>query len=120
METASDKNVQADSKLVGSIVSIIDELAESLRNMQRAEQKADEEKNKILISQKTRLEMEISTMEASLATLKAESEHLKQKLLELSNDIASKDALIAQKSQEKTDWEKTCSDEYRNYERATK
>jgi hypothetical protein len=28
MESASDKNVQADSKLVGSIVSIIDELAE--------------------------------------------------------------------------------------------
>lgn len=45
IESASDKNVQADTKLVGNVVSIIDELAESLRNMQRAEQKADDQKN---------------------------------------------------------------------------
>jgi prefoldin subunit 5 len=34
--------------------------------------------------------LEIKSLEATLATLRAQAEHLKQTLLEITNDIASK------------------------------
>jgi hypothetical protein len=42
LEAATDQNVQADRKLVSSVIQIIDELVDSLHGMMKIEMKADE------------------------------------------------------------------------------
>lgn len=55
------------------------------------ERQGDEHKEALFQQQKARFELENKSLEATLAALAAETEKLKQNLLELKNDIDAKE-----------------------------
>jgi hypothetical protein len=63
--------------------------------------------------------LESFKLESTVATLRADVENITQKLLELDNDIQTAQQVQSEKGQEKADWEKTCGDNQRIYDRET-
>lgn len=55
-----------------------------------------------------------------MATLDADVQSLAQKMLELTNDIATQQQIIDTKAIEKGDWVKSCDDDRHAYDTQTK
>ncbi|CAD8160046.1 unnamed protein product [Paramecium pentaurelia] len=98
---------------VPKIIQIIDELVESLQHLLSVDRSGDEQKEELYQLQKNRYNLELQTLNTNIASLQAEAEKQKQKLLEFQNDIESKEQLLTVKNQEYNDWKKTCDDDLR-------
>ncbi|KAM3145438.1 hypothetical protein pb186bvf_002482 [Paramecium bursaria] len=106
----------AEKDSAQKIVQIIDELVESINHLSSVESTGEEEKIALYQRQKARYQQENKSLEATLATLKADTQRIQQTLLELSNDIDTKNQVLSVKNTELNDWKKTCDDEVKNHQ----
>lgn len=89
LQTMQDVGIQANQKGVKKIIHVIDELIESIFDVMKQELKAENARQQDYLTQRARLELNSRRLEGTVSQLRAKVENIKQKMLELTNDIAT-------------------------------
>ncbi|CAD8089280.1 unnamed protein product [Paramecium primaurelia] len=116
---AQDSTLKSDQSALERVVQVIEDLADSLFQLQKQEMEADDAREAAFQQAIARLEIANQSLEGAVAYLHAQILRLEQSLLELQNDIATQAQMIVNKQNEKADWLNIQRDETKSYGKQT-
>ncbi|CAK92078.1 unnamed protein product (macronuclear) [Paramecium tetraurelia] len=116
---AQDSTLKSDQSALEKVVQVIEDLADSLFQLQKQEMEADDAREAAFQQAIARLEIANQSLEGAVAYLHAQILRLEQSLLELQNDIATQAQMVVNKQNEKTDWLNIQRDETKSYGKQT-